>query len=339
MGLYGAMTHDAADGVAYNDPLGNPLEATAYDNEVVLFYSEIDPVLNGAISGGNYTTSIDYQARWFLVNGEPYVPGVGGTADIPAGNAVTGPTDTRSNTLIRFLSAAGETHVPVLQGGHMTIHAEDGLLYTWQDGTTGVQTPAPRQQYSADLPALKTKDAIFVAGAEGRYAVYDGNGYMTNPSDPEDFTAGDNVGGMLRFLSVAAANQAPLAVDDFATTPEDTPVDINVLANDSDPNGDGLTIVSVTQGAIGTATISDSNCCVLYTPNANANGVDSFDYTVTDSNGVTSTATAVVTVTVAAVNDDPVIISSPVTTATTSVLYSYDVEATDADLPIPRRMS
>ncbi len=209
MGLYGAVTHDAADGIAYNDPQGVPLESTAYDNEVVLFYSEIDPALNGAISDGTYTTSIDYHARWFLVNGEPYVPGV--TADIPAGNAVTGPDDSRSNTLLRFLSAAGETHVPVIQGGHMTIHAEDGLLYTWQDGATGVVTPAPREQYSAQLQALKTKDAIFVAGAEGRYAVYDGNGYMTNPSDPEDFTAGDSVGGMLRFLSVAAANQLPSA--------------------------------------------------------------------------------------------------------------------------------
>ncbi len=44
----------------------------------------------------------------------------------------------------------------------MTIHAEDGLQYNWQDGATAVGA-APRIQYSAMLPPLKTKDAIIVA--------------------------------------------------------------------------------------------------------------------------------------------------------------------------------
>lgn len=191
MGLYGAVTKNAAAGEAYPGVL--------YDDEVVLFYSDIDPVINAAIDDGSYTTSIDYKARWFLVSGEPYVPGV--TADIPvtAGN----------RTLLRLLSAASETHVPVLQGQHMTIHAEDGFQYTWQDGTTGIETPAPRRQYSAMLPALKTKDVVVVVQEPGRYAIYDGNGYMTNPSDPTNFSVGDTVGGMLRFLNAPAP--VPLA--------------------------------------------------------------------------------------------------------------------------------
>ncbi len=77
--------------------------------------------------------------------------------------------------------------------------------------------------------------------------------------------------------------------------------------------------------------ITSDTCCVTYTPNANFNGTDQFDYTITDGNGVTSTATAFVNVTVTAVNDPPVITSVPVTTATTGILYSYDVEATDVD--------
>ncbi len=50
-----------------------------------------------------------------------------------------------------------------------------------------------------------TKDAILHAlPANGeRFAVYDGNGYMSNPTDPDNFDIGDPVGGMLRFLSVA----------------------------------------------------------------------------------------------------------------------------------------
>ena len=201
MGLYGAVTKDA---VAADVADGIPAEAypgVPYDNEVVLFYSDVDPVLNNAIHDGTYTTSISYQAQWFLINGEPYVDGM---ADIAMGS--TGDT-----TLLRFLSTASETHVPTLQGMHMTIHAEDGFRYNYQDGDT-VEGFAPREQYTAMLPALKTKDATITVPAitppatEGRYAVYDGNGYMTNPSDPNNFDIPDEIGGMLRFLSTGAGD-------------------------------------------------------------------------------------------------------------------------------------
>ena len=329
MGLYGAVTKDE---VAEDIVTGTSAEAypdVPYDNEVVLFYSDIDPAHNAAVAALDSTyTPIKYNAKWFLINGEPYEAGM---ADIPAGLASVPGTNTRSDTLIRFLSAASETHVPVLQGLRMTIHAEDGNPYTWQNGDT-VGGTAPRTQYSALLPPLKTKDAIIQPTSEGRYAVYDGNGYMTNPSNIDDFAVGDTVGGMLRFLAVSGANLVPVAVNDTATTAEDTPVDIDVVLNDSDPDGNGLTVVSVTVPTSGTAVISNPDCCVLYTPNPDFNGMDQFDYTITDGNGVTSTATAFVDVTVTAVNDPPSITSTPVTTATTAVLYSYDVEATDVDL-------
>ena len=128
MGLYGAMTQDAATGVAY--PAVGTSDAVSYDNEVVLFYSEIDPDMNTAIAGGTHETSIHYHPSWFLVNGEPYVGGTTPTPDIDAGAA-------GQRTLLRLFSAAGKTHVPVLQGLHMTIHAEDGLQYTWQNGADG----------------------------------------------------------------------------------------------------------------------------------------------------------------------------------------------------------
>ena len=70
MGLYGAVTQDSAPGEAY--PAIGLSPAVAYDNEVVLFYSEIDPHLNDSVDGGTYETSIDYHAKWFLINGEPY---------------------------------------------------------------------------------------------------------------------------------------------------------------------------------------------------------------------------------------------------------------------------
>src|SRR4029079_14930215 len=79
--------------------------------------------------------------------------------------------------------------------------------------------------------------------------------------------------------------------DDSATTNEDTPVTINVLANDS---FEGSPVVSgVTNGSNGTVTTNGTT--VTYTPNADFNGNDSFTYTVT-SGGVTETAIVNITV-------------------------------------------
>jgi FtsP/CotA-like multicopper oxidase with cupredoxin domain len=229
MGLYGAITRDAAPGVAY--PAVGSSAPVSYDNEVMLFYSEIDPDLNWTIALGSHQTSIHYHPRWFLVNGEPYVAGM---PDITAGTDGA-PLVAGENVLLRLFSAAGETHVPVLQGLTMTIHAEDGLRYNYQDGAA-VIAAAPREQYSVMLPPLKTKDAIIQATAAGRYAVYDGNGYMTNPSNPDDFDVGDEVGGMLRFLSFSAGPDTD--ADGVIDAVDNCPADANPGQEDAD--GDGI---------------------------------------------------------------------------------------------------
>ena len=95
---------------------------------------------------------------------------------------------------------------------------------------------------------------------------------------------------------------APVATDDAATTAEDTFVDVDVLANDTDPNGDTLSVSAATDPAHGTTAVQP-NGTVRYTPDANYNGSDTFDYTVSDGTGGTDTGT--VTVTVTAVNDPP----------------------------------
>jgi VCBS repeat-containing protein len=104
-------------------------------------------------------------------------------------------------------------------------------------------------------------------------------------------------------ITVNPVNDAPVAANDNATTDEDNAVIIAVLANDSDVDGNGLSVASVTQGAHGSVAIN-ADGTVKYTPNANFNGADSFTYTISDGNGGTATATVVVTVN--AVNDAPV---------------------------------
>ncbi|MBT2991250.1 MAG: cadherin-like domain-containing protein, partial [Candidatus Thiodiazotropha sp. (ex Ctena orbiculata)] len=95
----------------------------------------------------------------------------------------------------------------------------------------------------------------------------------------------------------------PVAADDTIGTDEDTPVTVDVLPNDSDPDGDTLTVTSVTQGTNGAVTIDPVSGNPVYTPNPDFNGTDTFTYTIDDGNGGTDTAS--VTVTVNAVNDLP----------------------------------
>ncbi|MFW6107387.1 MAG: C25 family cysteine peptidase [bacterium] len=98
-------------------------------------------------------------------------------------------------------------------------------------------------------------------------------------------------------------DQRPVANDDDASTPEGTPITIDVLANDSDPNSDPLTVSSLTQPDHGTATLNTDQT-VTYAPDAGYTGTDSFTYTAYD--GTWHSDAATVTVTVNPVNDPPV---------------------------------
>lgn len=111
-------------------------------------------------------------------------------------------------------------------------------------------------------------------------------------------------------INVAAVNEAPVALDDLATVAEDSPsTPVNVLANDTDADGDFRTIIAVTQGANGS--VSFNLAVVSYTPNPNYSGADSFTYTIEDGNGGTDTATVQVTVTEAADESTTTLATSP----------------------------
>ena len=93
------------------------------------------------------------------------------------------------------------------------------------------------------------------------------------------------------------SNQAPTAVNDSSTTTQDTPVTINVIANDTDPDGtiDPATVTITGVAGYGTA-IANANGTVTYTPTTGFTGTDTFTYTVKDNDGATSNG-ATVTVT------------------------------------------
>lgn len=293
MGLYGAVTHDVAVGEAY--------PGVAYDSEVTLLYSEIDPVLHNAVDGGSYGTAaypstVNYTPEYFLVNGAPFEPG---NAPLPAGAA-------GQRTLIRLLNAGLEDHALVLQGQHLTLVAEDGNVYPW-----------PREEYSVLMAAGKTKDALFIPASDGTYPVYDRRLRS----------------GMLTNLSVAAAVPGPTAVDDLASVTEDSAANIIVVLTNDTPVGDPIDPATVAIGTpavngLATANIDGS---VSYTPNPDFNGADSFTYTVRDTAGAISNA-ATVSVTVSPLNDNPIAVNDAFDVAQDSINNSLDVLSNDSDV-------
>ena len=91
-----------------------------------------------------------------------------------------------------------------------------------------------------------------------------------------------------------------MANDDAATTDGKTSVTIDVLANDSDPDGDPITVVAVTDPPYGSAVIDARGSTITYTPTLGPGGSGTFlfTYTISDGQGGTGTATVTVTVTV-----------------------------------------
>lgn len=134
------------------------------------------------------------------------------------------------------------------------------------------------------------------------------------------------VSGLVAFglVAPASAQTTVTANNDTASVVEDGSVTINVLGNDLPASG--LTLQSVTDPDKGTATIVAGQ--VLYTPNADFNGTDTFAYTVSDG---TSTVGAAVTVTVLPVNDAPVAKADSAKT-TVGTAKTLDVLANDEDV-------
>ncbi|MCF9444781.1 tandem-95 repeat protein [Vibrio parahaemolyticus] len=131
-------------------------------------------------------------------------------------------------------------------------------------------------------------------------------------------------------VNVTPVNDAPVAKDDIATTQEDTAVTIDALPNDTDVDGDKLSIESVSvPKEQGTVEVVDGK--LVFTPAENFNGDAEITYTVTDG-ALTDQAT--VKVTVNAVNDTPVVESNIAdqTLAEDFTLYTIDLNTAFSDV-------
>ncbi|MEH6711008.1 MAG: Ig-like domain-containing protein [Paraglaciecola polaris] len=122
-------------------------------------------------------------------------------------------------------------------------------------------------------------------------------------------------------VNVQNVNDTPIAVGESATIAEDAVLDLNVLSNDSDIDGDVLSVASVS-ASVGTVSVGN-NGNIVFNPPANYFGPVTISYTVSDGNG--GVASASVALTVTSVNDEPIYTPSG-TTATIDLINPVNIE-------------
>ncbi|WP_076925410.1 Ig-like domain-containing protein [Pseudoalteromonas sp. EB27] len=153
----------------------------------------------------------------------------------------------------------------------------------------------------------------------------------TNGTAIISYTISDGSGGTATTnltITILPINDTPIANADSTTMDEDAaPILINVLANDSDVDGDSLMISAVSADTGSVSVISNQ---IQYTPETNSNGLATVTYTVSDSSGGSSTTT--LTITITPVNDAPVANADLATMAEDAAPILINVLANDSDV-------
>jgi len=174
---------------------------------------------------------------------------------------------------------------------------DDGPYTVTEDATLTVVAPGILGNDTDVDPNSLT--ALLVTGPANGALTLNGDGsftYSPNPnfngSDSFMYKANDgsidsNVATVT--ISVTAVNDAPVAVDDYAATPKNTPIIINILANDYDVDSTiNPDTVAITTPPTRGGTVQIVTNGVLFTPKRNWRGTDVFKYTVQDDIELTS---------------------------------------------------
>ena len=231
----------------------------------------------------------------------------GSVALNPAGELVFTPTPNFSGAVPAFTYTVNSSGVAETANVNVTVTgvndaplAQDDTLAPINEDTPLAITPATLLGNDRDPNADPLTITSVQAPAGGTVALVNGNVVFTptpNYSGPASFTytISDGNGGTATAtvnLTVSPVNDAPLAVNDVASTPINTPIaSINVLGNDSDPEGDPLSVtgVAVNPGQ-GTVTRNPDGT-LSFTPTLNFTGTAAIVQSISDGNGGTATAT------------------------------------------------
>jgi ELWxxDGT repeat protein len=246
-------------------------------------------------------STIGYVSQLWTTDGT-----AGGTSQVatPASSGATPVTNGKQVFYVGEDSSGVEPWVSdgTVAGTHLLkdINPDGGSYPIWFENFNGItlfeiSTSSGEQLWRSDGTAAGT---IQVSGIPPQYSVL-----ATTPARHRltvgqkfFFSALDPTVGLELY---ALTNNAPTAVADTAASMNDAAVTVNVLANDTDPDGslDAGSIQIGTNAAHGNAAVVSG--AVVYTPSSGFSGTDSFTYTVNDNQGAVS-APVTVTITVSA---------------------------------------
>ncbi|MDC9835936.1 DUF4082 domain-containing protein [Rhizobium binxianense] len=202
----------------------------------------------------------------------------------------TGSLWTADGKLVATVTFAGSGSVSGWQTATFSnpVHVAAGTTYVASYSTTGSYVATPNYFTSAHTHGSLTA----LAGSNGVYAV--GSSVFPTSSYQSSNYWVDVV------YNQSTSNALPVAANDNGyTTYSDTALSIaaaNLLANDSDADGDPLSITGANGAVNGTVTFNSQTNSVIFTPNSGYTGVASFTYSISDGHGGTSSATVSLTV-------------------------------------------
>ncbi|MBK7030042.1 MAG: tandem-95 repeat protein [Bacteroidales bacterium] len=266
------------------------------------------------------------------------------------GNDITLGTSTATGTI------TNDDHSPVLADVIKSGNEDNDILFTTANFTavfTDADSDPLVKIVVRNLPAngtLYLDGTAVTAGQEiaaadlGDLVFTPGNNW--NGTTSFDYNASDGTNWAVVdeqvIITIIAVNDAPIANDDILTTPEEIPILGSVTANDTDVEGNGLTVTQfvidgTTYNAGLTATIANvgtllinSNGSFIFTPVADFTGlVPTATYTISDGNGGSDAADLIITVT--PLNDPPVTVSQSYTTCSSSILTGNVLDNGDVD--------
>ncbi|WP_157594083.1 Ig-like domain-containing protein, partial [Rubripirellula obstinata] len=297
-----------------NTPVAIVLTGSDVETDPLTIFAVVDQPTSGTLSGTAPNLTYTPNANFFGSDSFTF------TVEDADGGV--------SSTATVSISVGSVNSTPTLDNAIVAADATEGTAYS---------LVVPTNTFS------DVEDATLTLTASGlpSWLSFDGSEFSGTPLNGDDgtttitVTATDSEGASVDTtfdLTVLAVNDAPVAVNDSATTAEDTPVTIDVAANDTDVDDASLT-VSLETGDTAPAdgSVSVVGNSVVYTPDADFSGSDTFTYTVTDAGGETSTAT--VNVTVTPVNDAPVAVDGTASTDEDVAITAGDLTAdvTDVD--------
>ncbi|MFN8309530.1 MAG: Ig-like domain-containing protein [Chitinophagales bacterium] len=280
---YQNKPHDVNILLAVTDPNGDPLTITVG--------TPSDPSITYVVTGNGAitvtgTTPGTYTIPYYVCDLSPYqihslcdtgviIATILPTVDTLVNHAPVASNDyatTNSTTSAVTVNVRGNDYdpdgdsltVPVLITSTTTPHG----AYTVDASGNVVFTPSPA---SLTVPGIY-HDSV-------QYQICD-----ITTKNPHPLCSTAWVVVTINNIDTTQQNRPPVAVDDHVTTDEDVTLVINVRVNDSDPDGDSLTIPVIVTGPVnGTASVDPVTGNVTYVPNPDFHGVDSFYYSICDT--------------------------------------------------------